>query len=51
VWPQAQHIDVWHAERPDRPTATLNIGDTLEGEEVLPGFTYPVIAIFADPLA
>jgi Uma2 family endonuclease len=51
VWPQAQHIDVWHAERPDRPTATLNIGDALEGEELLPGFTYPVVAVFADPLA
>jgi Uma2 family endonuclease len=51
VWPQAQHIDVWRPDRLDRPTATLNVGDTLEGDEVLPGFTYAVADVFADPLA
>jgi len=51
VWPQAQHIDVWHADRLDRPAATLNAGDALDGEDVLPGFTYAVAEVFADPLA
>jgi len=51
VWPQAQHIDVWHADQLDRPAATLNAGDALDGEDVLPGFTYAVAEVFADPLA
>ena len=51
VWPQAQHIDVWHTDRLDRPAATLNAGDTLDGEDILPGFTYAVADVFADPLA
>lgn len=51
VWPQAQHIDVWRPDTLDRPTATLNMGDTLSGEDVVPGFTHPVAAVFADPLA
>ncbi len=51
VWPQAQHIDVWHLPIRDRPSATLNVGDALDGEDVLPGFTYPVAEVFADPLA
>ncbi len=51
VWPRAQHIDVWRPDRLDRPTGTLNIGDSLDGEDVLPGFAYPVAAVFADPLA
>ncbi len=51
VWPQAHHIDVWRADTPNRPAATLNGGDTLDGEDVVPGFTHPVAAVFADPLA
>lgn len=51
VWPQAHHIDVWHADTLDRPARTLNVGDTLDGEDVIPGFTHPVAAVFADPLA
>jgi Uma2 family endonuclease len=51
VWPQAQHIDVWHPDTTAGPVATLNTTATLDGEEVLPGFTYPVAELFADPLA
>jgi Uma2 family endonuclease len=51
VWPQAQHIDVWHPDQMAGPVATLNTTDTLDGEDVIPGFTYPVAAVFADPLA
>jgi len=57
VWPRSAHIDVWRAGRaggPDTllaPAATLHLGDALDGEDVVPGFTYPVAAVFADPLA
>jgi Uma2 family endonuclease len=49
VWPQAHHIDVWRAGTLDLPARTLNAGDTLEGEDVVPGFTHPVAAVFDDP--
>lgn len=32
---------------PDRPPRTLGPGDTLDGEEVLPGFAAPVEEVFA----
>jgi Uma2 family endonuclease len=47
LWPQAQHIDVWHPESTAGPVATLNRSGTLDGEDVLPGFTYPVAEVFA----
>ncbi len=51
VWPASGHIDVWRPDRLDSPTATLNVGDSLDGEDVIPGFTYPVAEVFADLLA
>ena len=46
LWPERQRIDVWH--RDDRaPIATLTPDDTLEGLDVVPGFTHPVADIFA----
>jgi Uma2 family endonuclease len=51
VWPQAQHIDVWRPDSMEGPAATLNTSDTLDGGDVLPGFTYPVVEVFADPFA
>jgi ornithine cyclodeaminase/alanine dehydrogenase-like protein (mu-crystallin family) len=30
-----------------RPTATLGIGEALDGEKVVPGFTYPLTRLFA----
>ena len=46
VWPKSQQIEVW---RPGdtQPAATLGMADTLDGGNVLPGFTYPVSDIFA----
>ena len=45
VWPRWRQVDVW------RPGAaapmTLEVGDTLDGEGVVPGFTYPVADLFA----
>ncbi|MBA3416878.1 MAG: Uma2 family endonuclease [Chloroflexia bacterium] len=31
---------------PGRPPRTLGVGDTLDGEDVLPGFTLPLAALF-----
>jgi Uma2 family endonuclease len=50
VWPHGSHIDVWRIEKRTGPTRTLTIADALEGENVIPGFSYPVAEIFADPL-
>ena len=51
IWPQAHHIDIWRADHTDGPVTTLNTSDTLDGEDVVPGFSYPVASVFADPLA
>jgi Uma2 family endonuclease len=46
VWPDAQQVDVWHSG--DRqPSITLGISDSLDGEDVLPGFSHPVADLFA----
>jgi Uma2 family endonuclease len=44
VWPARRQVDVWTPDH-DEPH-TLNSGDTLDGAEVLPGFTYPLIDLF-----
>ncbi len=46
LWPQRQRIDVWYRDSP-APVATLAPGDTLDGLDVVPGFTHPVADIFA----
>lgn len=51
VWPQSQHIDVWHPDSLLVPAATLHAGEALDGEGVIPGFSHPVSDVFADPLA
>lgn len=45
VWPKRRQVDVW---RPgdERPGMTLGIGDTLDGADVLPGFSYPLERLF-----
>ncbi len=45
VWPKRQQVDVWRPDH-DEPT-TRSIGATLDGENVVPGFTFPVAALFA----
>jgi Uma2 family endonuclease len=50
VWPGRQEIDVWRAGRSVGPAAVLTLPDALDGEDVVPGFTYPVADVFADPL-
>jgi Uma2 family endonuclease len=51
VWPGRQEIDVWRAGRSVGPVAELQASDTLEGEDIVPGFSYPVASLFADLLA
>jgi Uma2 family endonuclease len=43
VWPDTQTVDVW---TPDEPMATLKAGDTLDGRDVIPGFSMPVADLF-----
>ena len=45
VWPKRREVDVWHPG--DTAPTTLHAGDTLDGESIVPGFTYPVAALFA----
>lgn len=44
IWPRYKCVDVW---RPgdDAPTP-LGGADTLDGEDVIPGFTYPIARLF-----
>ncbi len=51
LWPGDERVDVWHAGRSVGPAAVLHSDDALDGETVLPGFSYPIADIFADPLA
>ena len=51
VWPDRQQVEVWHAGRSVGPIAVLTVDEVLDGEDVVPGFTHPVAAVFADPLA
>jgi Uma2 family endonuclease len=46
VWPTRQQIDIWKAGDTE-PRRTLKVGDMLDGDTVLPGFTYAVADIFA----
>ena len=51
VWPDRRQIDVWRSGRTVGPAAALHASDTLDGEDVIPGFAYLVASVFADPLA
>jgi len=50
VWPASGQIDVWHADRTEGPAKTLDTSDTLDGEDIVLDFAYPVATVFADPL-
>ncbi len=44
IWPRYKRVDVW---RPgDDTPAPLGVDDTLDGEDVVPGFTYPIARLF-----
>jgi Uma2 family endonuclease len=42
IWPSRQEVDVWRPSPPTAPVATLGIADSLDGLDVLPGFTLPI---------
>jgi len=44
VWPKRRQVDVWRPGAVE-PT-TLGSGGTLDGEDIVPGFTYPVADLF-----
>ncbi len=44
VWPNRRQVDVWRAG--DRASTVLEVGDMLDGENVIPGFTFPIAALF-----
>jgi len=44
IWPRYKRVDVWHSND-DAPTS-LGIEDTLDGEDVVPGFTYSIADLF-----
>jgi len=44
IWPRYARVDVWHPG--DEVPTPLGVQDTLDGEDVVPGFTYPVARLF-----
>jgi len=57
LWPERQEVDVWRPAdlRPRyqnmRPSTTLDRNAVLDGEDIVPGFSFAVADAFADPLA
>ncbi|HXT36169.1 MAG TPA: Uma2 family endonuclease [Chloroflexota bacterium] len=45
VLPKQRQVDIFRVGT-HGPSVTLGIGDTLDGEDVIPGFSYPVAALF-----
>jgi Uma2 family endonuclease len=45
IWPASRQVDVWHAD-PGSQVRTLQGSDVLDGEDVLPGFTFPVAGLW-----
>jgi hypothetical protein len=45
IWPQAKEVEVWQ-QGSDSLTAVLNINDSLDGLDVVPGFTCPLARLF-----
>jgi Uma2 family endonuclease len=47
IWPRAQQVDVWRPGS-DAPIATLGLNDSLDGFDILPGFSHPLADLFAE---
>ena len=45
IWPQSKQVEVWQPVT-GTPTAILSVADTLDGLDVLPGFTCPIAHLF-----
>lgn len=46
VWPARRCVDIWHPGQLEQDT-TLDMGDSLDGEDMLPDFHYLVADLFA----
>ena len=46
VWPGRRQVDTWHLEGGSQQTTTLSADGTLDGSDVVPGFTYRVAHLF-----
>jgi Uma2 family endonuclease len=46
IWPNTQTVEIWRPAQPQQPIAVLQVKDTLDGQEIIPGFTCPVQALF-----
>lgn len=44
IWPRYKRVDVWHPGD-ERPTA-LGVEGILDGEDVVPGFRFPIARLF-----
>jgi Uma2 family endonuclease len=47
AWPDTRQVDVWRPTDTSAPALTLGVADTLDGLDVLPGFTYALAELFA----
>ncbi len=45
IWPQSKQVEVWQPTG-ETPTAILGVNDTLDGLNVIPGFTCSVARLF-----
>lgn len=46
VWPSRRQVDAWRPGGASHPRA-LRETDSLDGADVIPGFTHPVADLFA----
>jgi len=44
IWPRYKCVDVWHSG--DETPTPLGVGGELSGEDVVPGFAYPIARLF-----
>lgn len=47
IWSVSKTVDVWRLPGTARPVTTLGVDETLDGLDVIPGFTCPLTHIFS----
>ncbi len=47
IWPKRREVEVWRPGDQDEPTTIKHIGDTLDGDTAIPGFSMTVAEVFA----
>lgn len=45
IWPSVRQVDIWHSD-PAAQMTTLEGSQLLDGERVLPGFTFPITRLW-----